>query len=1423
MKKSFKVILSALVVLVMMSALTLVSFGAEYLEYVDSDGNVYTYTQTENDLTIHKIALKNSGTNLVIPNTINGRAVTRIGNNIFSDTNSQRKLEGITIPDTVNYIYSFAFSGCVTLKNVIYGNVTNLEIWSNSFSSCSALESVTFGKTKNVIIYGNAFMDRENLKSVDFGNPTNMQIKNMCFKNTGLTEITVPKGVLLGQYVFSECPKLVKAEVHASPLTQVEKRIDTQTGKVVSQKDVFSEYLFYKCPVLREVTISDYEIIYENMFGECPALEKVNVGNATKIGYSAFSNCTSLKHFDCNGKVDIGYMSFAGCTGLEYFDFTKVSKLGDFSFKRCTSLKSADLSNQKVIGDSCFNGCTSLTELNLSGGTKIEDHAFSGCTGLRELHIYSNINICNSAFENCTGLEKIFIEDNVEYIDLLERTNAGTYFSYDIFEGCTNVKYIYIGASFLPKVQEKDIVYLAAEFFGFHNLTGLETIEVSPNNPYYRSVDDVLYVDEGDVYILLCYPQAKKGTYYSTEKALSGVSKDFSLGEDAFYLNQNLKEVHFTKSVVYPDFMNNRKDLRSQSYELLWGSFAESTVEKVTFPKGGLKTVGDSMFSGSAIRDIDLSETETIKRYAFEDCPNITELNLPFCTELKEGAFKGCKSLKSVNLPLWSGTSDNNSYDIFYNCTALESVNMPLVARIPGSCFYGCTSLVNVNAPDCERLDNYCFYGCTSLESLDMTVTYVGKNAFTNCTRLKSIRFYKAYIYEEAFLNCTSLESADGVRSAGKNAFKGCTSIESLSGISSVGESAFEGCVSLKNIKFSGVKGIGDRAFKDCTSLYLAQFDSSKCTFGKNAFEGCEKLSFYCDENSSAYEYAVANNIPLIAVSISFLSSQYAYTGSEIQPGVIVSIGDMALVQNRDYTLSFNNNVRVGGAEVIVHFIGDFDGLPDAYRTFSIVRRDISDADIEYVKDNIYEGEDIRPAVVIKLDGKTLIEDIDYKIIYQSGADTGTMLFTVQGLGNYKGSVDCYYNIVRRDIAEATVEKLPDCIYTGNEICPIPVIQWNGFTLVNGEDFEVRYFENVNAGFGIAVIYGKGNFCGTQRVNFRIFGKGVENAAVSDIPDMAYNGAEQKPAITVTVDGAALKEGTDYTVEYINNTEQGTAEVIISGIGNYSGVIRKTFNIYKNSVNSFTVFSDKTDSVYSGEEQKPEIEVYFDGELLLEGVDYEISITDNISAGTATVTIIGIGRFEGERIYNFTIQPCEISEKDISVSGRLEFTGIPVEPEITVTKDGKTLENGKDYSVTYYDNDRVGKAFATVEGIGNYCGIVNLEYEIYNNEDKNPEPQKPESQKPDAPEQNEPSKDNTDSETGNNNGNVNNGTQNGENKPQTPPTEANKPSEVNNGSAVQIPNTDAETNGTAVQFAVIIAMLMCLAVCDKTFRRKTEE
>ena len=82
-----------------------------------------------------------------------------------------------------------------------------------------------------------------------------------------------------------------------------------------------------------------------------------------------------------------------------------------------------------------------------------------------------------------------------------------------------------------------------------------------------------------------------------------------------------------------------------------------------------------------------------------------------------------------------------------------------------------------------------------------------------------------------------------------------------------------------------------------------------------------------------------------------------------------------------------------------------------------------------------------------------------------------------------------------------------------------------------------------------------------SRANFTIVTRNIASASVAEILAQDYTGSAVTPLITVTDSGKTLKEGTDYTVTYSNNTNEGTATVKITGKGNYSGSATAEFEI----------------------------------------------------------------------------------------------------------------------------------------------------------------------------------------------------------------------------------------------------------------------
>lgn len=161
------------------------------------------------------------------------------------------------------------------------------------------------------------------------------------------------------------------------------------------------------------------------------------------------------------------------------------------------------------------------------------------------------------------------------------------------------------------------------------------------------------------------------------------------------------------------------------------------------------------------------------------------------------------------------------------------------------------------------------------------------------------------------------------------------------------------------------------------------------------------------------------------------------------------------------------------------------------------------------------------------------------------------------------------------------------------------------------------------------------------------------------------------------------------------------------------------------SIADCNVELDKTSYPYTGEAIMPEPVVKNGTTVLKKGTDYTLSYENNIELGEGKVVITGIGEnYIGEKFLNFDIAAVILKDNDkVSVTlseNTFVADGSEKKPEVTVVYDGKTLEENKDYSVSYSNNVEAGNATVTVTGLNNYTDFVDVPFTITKKEEQTP-------------------------------------------------------------------------------------------------------
>lgn len=556
-------------------------------------------------------------------------------------------------------------------------------------------------------------------------------------------------------------------------------------------------------------------------------------------------------------------------------------------------------------------------------------------------------------------------------------------------------------------------------------------------------------------------------------------------------------------------------------------------------------------------------------------------------------------------------------------------------------------------------------------------------------------------------------------------------------------------------------KELGDADFTiDASSYSNNTSPSDKASVkitGTGNFTGTRKISFVIKGKS--LDNAVAE------------VESAVYTGEELRPAITkLTVDGVELTEGEsaDYTYSnadYKDNINAGTGKITIHGCGEYVGSTVEI-PFTIEKRDISDTtggnkrSIEGVQAAYtYTSAEITPAnVVVKyqingLETKKLTSGKDYTVSYRDNTDcTSSAAVIIEGIGNYTGTVEQEFEILPKDITADDIEiaEIPAQKFNnGAAIQPIPEISYRygkseaDVYHLTSKDYTLTYKANRNVGTATITIKGQGNFTNQTEVEFQI-GNSIVDKANIRCPEIeagtvyVYKGTAYKPEVVVVnnTTQSELEPGTDYKVEYGENTNAGTGTVKVIGIGAYAGEKEFTFeikpkNLADNDV-ELAIEGVKDGSylaAYTGKPVTPKVTITYNGKTVN---GYDVSYgADNTNIGVVKVTVTAKagGNFTGT-IQNTVAAKFTIGKAAIGMGGSEPASGFTLEkvepqplgsdgtakPTPKLYYNGSILVAGKDYTYSYEKNNAIGTdAVVILTGIGNYTGSVRQKFEIRGN------------------------------------------------------------------------------------------------------------
>lgn len=491
-------------------------------------------------------------------------------------------------------------------------------------------------------------------------------------------------------------------------------------------------------------------------------------------------------------------------------------------------------------------------------------------------------------------------------------------------------------------------------------------------------------------------------------------------------------------------------------------------------------------------------------------------------------------------------------------------------------------------------------------------------------------------------------------------------------------------------------------------------------------------------------------------VWIGGLKNSYHYTGTAIKPDFHVYDGTRKLTEKTDYTVSWKNNRDVGTATVTVRFKGNYKDSKSETVSFQIDPAVLGE-DIEVHEIGVTAKKKgsvkVSPVLTWAATGKSVNSryfDITPSSVTGEGT-TEALITPKSGQKNYEGSAPALIKAVadkNKLLSNAKVTfKQKSYAYTGKPVEPEYSLSIGDRPLTENVDYRrVSLYNNTNPGTAVVVFEAlngdSAGIVGSRVASFKISGKielKEQEPFSFAVSDGIYAKGGAKPAVIVKENGNILKEGRDYTLSYIKNKAvtngAKTAEVKVTGRGNYKGSVTLKFAIAKQSLKADGITITVADQFTLRSKLKaPKITIIdADGRKLKANTDYTVGTPDasdpanTDTKGIVKVTIRGKGPYKDESIpvtYRYEDKTSDISKaRIIKKIADKNYTGNEVklsDPELTgilsvKDKTGATVNllPGTHFRVTGYTNNvKRGTAKVTIQGVGDFAGTKTIAFKI---------------------------------------------------------------------------------------------------------------